>query len=361
MNSLEKDLSRKILEELDGDIENATPTLQLQVLHRGRKKVDLKMGREFLYYDLASLTKILFTTTAFIQAVDQGRIKLKSSVSDWNPSWPYPEMKVRQLLQHHAGLPSWNGYYKKLRKVQKRAGESGSLMEIRRESLWKMLCRESPEKNITQAIYSDLDFLVLGYVLEEVYEKSLFDLSETISENLKLENLHFCKNNKPFKKRSLYAPTEKCPWRKRLLQGEVHDDNAWTLLGVSSHAGLFGTIDDVVRWGKWLRKSYRGESSKLGSTAVVRSFSRRSLSREIGDWGLGFMKPSREGSSAGSYFSPSSIGHTGFTGTSFWWDPSEDILVVLLSNRVSPRRDNRRFVSLRPKIHDWVFQALSRS
>ncbi|MCB0421642.1 MAG: serine hydrolase, partial [Bdellovibrionales bacterium] len=208
------------------------------------------------------------------------------------------------------------------------------------------------------AVYSDLDFLVLGYYLEALYEKELVKIWEGIQEDHHLETLHFCVNNKPKFSKNRYAPTEKCPWRKKVLQGEVHDDNTWSLLGVSSHAGLFGSIHDVSRWGRELRRSYYERGKGLAPSSIVRAYCRRSLPVTVGDWGYGFMKPSRSQSSAGKHFSASSVGHTGFTGTSFWWDPQKDLMIVILSNRVHPSRKNQKFVALRPLIHDWIVQIL---
>jgi CubicO group peptidase (beta-lactamase class C family) len=141
------------------------------------------------------------------------------------------------------------------------------------------------------------------------------------------------------------------------LQGEVHDENAWALGGVASHSGLFGDVQSVSNWALYLREAVLNGTRQL-SPSVARLFSKRSLPKEKGDWAVGFMMPSAEGSSAGHRFSKSSIGHTGFTGTSFWWDPKADILVVLLSNRVYPTRENASFVKLRAVIHDMIYEEL---
>lgn len=357
MNSIEKLISQKIKEATEGDLGSVTPSLALQVFSGGRKRVSLKLGKEFKYFDLASLTKILFTTSAFMNLHDKDRSLLSQPIVHRLPDWPHKSVSSKGLLQHNVGLPWWNAYYKKLKKPQ----AQGMSRELLREKLWNLLCKEPQDRRRKKAIYSDLDFLVLGFYLEQVTGSNLAAHFDELKDSWMTSSLHFCLDNKPKYARRMYAPTEKCPWRKKVLQGEVHDDNTWSMSGVSTHAGLFGTIDDVSRWGLELRKGYLGQKSRLASTSTIRYFCRRSLPRTVGDWGLGFMKPSRPSSSCGKHFALSSVGHTGFTGTSLWWDPRADLLVVLLTNRVHPSRDNRKFVELRPKIHDWVWQAVSHS
>ena len=138
----------------------------------------------------------------------------------------------------------------------------------------------------------------------------------------------------------------------------VHDENAWSIGGIAPHAGLFGGISDLESYGFLLRNIYLGRWNKLISAETLSLFAKRSLPKNCGDWGLGFMLPSLKGSSAGDLMSRKSIGHTGFTGTSFWMDLEKDLFVSLLSNRVHPTRDNKGFVRLRPMIHNWVVEYL---
>ncbi|MGZ3723862.1 MAG: serine hydrolase, partial [Bdellovibrionales bacterium] len=144
----------------------------------------------------------------------------------------------------------------------------------------------------------------------------------------------------------------------KVLQGEVHDDNTWALAGVAPHAGLFAPIEAVSDWGLKLRAAVLHDSKRFGDPKMVRRFVTRQIPPQVGDWGLCFMKPTKGAASCGRYFSPKSFGHTGFTGTSLWMDPIHDVLVVILSNRVHPTRDNKSFALLRPKLHDWIRELL---
>jgi CubicO group peptidase (beta-lactamase class C family) len=154
------------------------------------------------------------------------------------------------------------------------------------------------------------------------------------------------------------AATENCPWRKRVLQGEVHDDNAWTLGGYSGHAGLFSTAEDIYLIANMLRGHYLGERKDFFKPATVREFFRRQDIVKGSDWALGWDTRALEGSSAGRSFSRDSVGHTGFTGTSIWIDLQKDVIAVLLSNRVHPKRDNDKIKQFRPVFHDAVMEAL---
>jgi CubicO group peptidase (beta-lactamase class C family) len=138
----------------------------------------------------------------------------------------------------------------------------------------------------------------------------------------------------------------------------VHDENTWALAGVAPHAGLFGTIDAVADWGLKLRAAVLNDSKRFGDPSMVRRFVKRQIPPRVGDWGLGFMKPSKGTASCGRYFSPQSFGHTGFTGTSLWMDPKNDVLVLIFSNRVHPTRKNSSFVGLRGSLHNWIVESL---
>jgi CubicO group peptidase (beta-lactamase class C family) len=155
----------------------------------------------------------------------------------------------------------------------------------------------------------------------------------------------------------LIAPTERCPWRKRVLCGEVHDDNAWAMGGVAGHAGLFASAAEVDRLAGRLRACWRGEDDFV-PREIVREFWSRDPLVEGSTWALGWDTPSPEGSSAGNRIGRNAVGHLGFTGTSLWIDLERDASVVLLTNRVHPRRDNERIREVRPRIHDAALEAL---
>ena len=155
-----------------------------------------------------------------------------------------------------------------------------------------------------------------------------------------------------------FAATEDCPWRKMVLQGEVDDENAWALGGYSGHAGLFSTAEDVHVITNMIREHYFGMRRDFLKPKTVREFLRRQNIVEGSDWALGWDTRALEGSSAGKNFSRESVGHTGFTGTSIWMDLEKDVVVILLTNRVHPTRNNDRIKTFRPKLHDAVMKEL---
>lgn len=353
MTAFEKKLKKRIL---DGAVEKGgltaiTPGLCVQVNHLGRKIADIRLGKTHRFYDLASLTKIIFTVSTLMQLHDKKRIGVKDKVSSILNWWPHKSVRIDQVLSHTAGLPWWAPFHKELNLKKP--------LPARREDLRKKISRIELGRGPFKAVYSDVDFILLGFLLEEVVGAPLIEIWDALAWREKTPGLHFNENNKPKYKRSFYAPTERCPWRKKVLQGEVHDDNTWSFGGVSSHAGLFGGIDDVTEYGLLLRKAFRTlKGSELASHKTVCKFTRRAISRKQGDWALGFILPTRGAASCGKYFHSSSFGHTGFTGTSLWYDPTRDLLVTILSNRVHPTRENTQYVQFRPKIHDWIIESL---
>jgi CubicO group peptidase (beta-lactamase class C family) len=149
-----------------------------------------------------------------------------------------------------------------------------------------------------------------------------------------------------------FARTEQCPWRGRILDGEVHDDNAWAMGGVAGHAGLFSTARDICTFGAaWL-------ASLDGSGWISRDAAERALTRRPGGRGLGFDAKSPTDSAAGTLCGPRTMGHLGFTGTSIWLDPDRRAVIVLLSNRVHPTRHNEAIRTFRPHFHDVFFGAI---
>ena len=168
------------------------------------------------------------------------------------------------------------------------------------------------------------------------------------------EALHFRPIGEPGEPTNV-AATERCPWRQRLLRGEVHDDNCWTMGGVAGHAGLFGRLRDVHGAGQaWLTALVGGDSGLGVDTDLVQRMVDPGIMHRKGTRVLGWDTPSPGRSSAGRYFGRRSIGHLGFTGTSLWIDPDAEVVVTVLSNRVCPSRDDTRIRRLRPEIHDLV-------
>lgn len=340
----------KLESKLEVAIKSVTPGVCARVYKDGKLIYDIRVGKTHRYYDLASLTKIIFTASVVMRAEEQKLLKVNDLVYKHIPWFPHKKVKIKDLLTHSSGLVAWEPIYKYLRKFKS--------LDERWEHLRRHL-REMPISKKKKSVYSDFGFLLLSQVLERVYQKPLIYIWQDYYNQLAQKStFHFNVNNKIIYKKSQYAPTEKCPWRKKTLRGEVHDDNTWTLGGVSTHAGLFGTIEDVSIWGLKLRNAYYGKNTFI-KTRTCRKFLKRAVPKSIGDWALGFMVPTNGKSSGGKYLSEMSYGHTGFTGTSFWFDAKKDLMIIILSNRVHPTRRNQRYAKLRPEIHNWIIESLS--
>jgi CubicO group peptidase (beta-lactamase class C family) len=155
----------------------------------------------------------------------------------------------------------------------------------------------------------------------------------------------------------MIAPTENCPWRKKILCGEVHDDNAYAMGGVAGHAGIFSSARDIHYLLARLQRCLLGKDSFL-SQALVKEFLAKDESVKNSTFALGWDTPAAAKSASGSYFSARSVGHLGFTGASVWWDLDKLCHIILLTNRVHPSRKNEKIRDFRPHIHDLIMKAL---
>jgi CubicO group peptidase (beta-lactamase class C family) len=355
--------------------DSATPTFQIQAFQKGKLRIDLAFGNRYRYYDWASLTKIVFATTSAMSCVEDGRIHLSDRLTDWLPELTNSELglgkiRLRDLLSHSAGMSWWRPFYKKIDLIPSRDHE------IRWNHLIGLVVRDVKQRaksgeletaRIGTATYSDLDFFLLGEVLKRSTQLGFGTQWSQIAERLRLEDTYFHVSKHASQNRGvreiqsvkhLTAPTEIDKRRgAKPVQGEVHDENASSLMGLAPHSGLFGPIHDLSKYGLELRKLARGEKSRLPKSGA--EFLKRSVPKKKGDWALGFMMPTIGRASCGPRFSPSSIGHTGFTGTSLWFDPKSDVLITILSNRVCPTRKNTRFLQLRPALHSMVMESLN--
>jgi CubicO group peptidase (beta-lactamase class C family) len=235
--------------------------------------------------------------------------------------------------------------------------ESEERKRILREQILKDPLAYSPGK---EYLYSDLGFMILEWIIEESAGMTMRKFVEqNFYQPLSLESTFLSTASLPLPfKREIFAATEDCPWRRRVIQGEVGDENAWALGGYSGHAGLFGPAEEVYVIVKLLREHYLGKRDDYLKPETVRTFFTRQDMVKGSDWCLGWDSPSEENSSAGRYFSRNSVGHTGFTGTSVWMDLDRDVFVILLTNRVHPTRDNEKIKTFRPKLHDLIMEEL---
>lgn len=346
MNDMEFTFSRDLLNELEG----STPGLVVQAYSAGKKEIDFKWGETYSYYDLASVTKVVFTVSAMMKLYEQGKYKLEDSVRK-HLSWFSSEtVTVQQLLAHYSGFVWWLPVYEQIRKLNYIGIEN-------REHSWNylrevLLTQHIPEANTST--YSDLDFWTLGFLIEELWQKDLVEVWNELKEDFGLKKTHFHSGNRPVYAKEEYAPTEECPWRGK-VQGGVHDDNAWSISGVAAHAGLFSTADELSHWALCLRKILLEDQGYVSKETLKKFIQQHGP----GEWAMGMMMPSPEKSLAGTKMSRSAVGHWGFTGTGIWWDHEKDIIITTLSNRTYPNRDNTKFAKqLRPRIHDEIYQWL---
>jgi CubicO group peptidase (beta-lactamase class C family) len=326
------------------------------VFHEAYGKADMFTGEPVTtdtIFDLASLTKPLATALCAMVLVEEKLLRLDDRVGAVLPAFAETDkagVTVEQLLRHTAGLPDYRPYYETLVDRPVRA---------RKAHLQKLLVEERLVTAAgTKTRYSDIGFLLLQMVIEAAADTPLPELARNrIFSPLELDSLHFPQWAPPFGFER-YASTEKCPWRRRMLRGEVHDDNAWALGGVAGHAGLFGTAADVWRLSQVLLELWCGRrASGPVSPQTVRLFLDRPGAALRA---LGFDAPDPVNPSCGSRFSKIAVGHLGFTGTSFWIDPESSVIVVLLTNRVHPSRENQKIRSFRPMIHDAAVVAAVR-
>jgi beta-N-acetylhexosaminidase len=315
-------------------------------------------------YDIASLTKVVATTT-MVAKLTEGDfpvpIDLDAKVERYLPEWTAISEKssgklfrenpdelvwrhkvtVRHLLTHTSGLPAFKEYWR--------------TSHSREESLARIFAEPLEYQPGTKEVYSDLGIILLAEIIERLTGKPLDTLSSTyIFSPLEMTSTMYRPAQKLW---PAIAPTEfDSQLRHRLIQGEVHDENAYVLGGVSGHAGLFSTAPDLAAFCQMLLNGGAYAHHRILRRATVAQFTK---AQELsgGTRTLGWAVPT-EGGSSGHYFSPDSFGHTGFTGTSIWIDPARQLFVVLLTNRVHPTRENTQIQQVRPALHDAVMQAL---
>jgi beta-glucosidase-like glycosyl hydrolase/CubicO group peptidase (beta-lactamase class C family) len=302
-------------------------------------------------YDLASLTKVVVTTTLVEKLVEgdfASPLDLDAPIERYLPEWasgPQPEWRhkvsVRHLMTHTSGLPPFKEYWRTS------TGRQDTLNHIFVEPL-----EYEPG---TKMVYSDLGIILMAEIITRLTGKPLDQLAnEYIFDPLGMKNTMY---NPPKKIWPEIAPTEVDDrWRHRLIQGEVHDENAYAIGGVSGHAGVFSISPDLAAFCQMLVNGGVYAHNRILKRATIAEFTApQPLAKNTRT--LGWVVPT-EGSSSGHYFSVHSYGHTGFTGTTIWIDPDRALFVVLLTNRVNPTRENMKIAQVRPAVHDAIMKAL---
>jgi CubicO group peptidase (beta-lactamase class C family) len=279
---------------------------QRAVAWKGHAQIDPReesLSRE-TWFDLASLTKVIFTTTAILRLVEEGRITLDDPLITAIPDLRQYDVNAlerrltfRQCLAQQTHLPAVEPLY-----------TYGQDQDTLRAFILQRVWQSGPP------VYSDINFMLLGIAIERITGQPLRDQPLP-------ENFSFCPDPR------LCAATERCTWRGRVIRGEVHDENAFALGGASGHAGLFGTIDGVLDFARGLL-----DGSALSPESLTAIRTRESDKRTIG-W-----EGSYAGWHGGDACSSATIGHTGFTGTGLWIDFDRGVAWSLLTNRVHPSR-----------------------
>lgn len=304
-----------------------------------------------IFFDLASLTKPLAIVPALLSLMEEKKLSWNTTLGQiFGESVPKDKtrIQIKQLMSHCSGLPAHKEYFKELVKIQE--GE-------RKKAVYSWILEE---KLIyfpgTDCVYSDLGFMLLGFIIEKISGKNLEGyIREKIYKPLHLDSSLFFTEKE---KRHIYVPTTTCPWTGEILAGRVHDDNCRAMGGVGGHAGLFGTIGGVVQWSEYILSQIKGRKRHpfYGNDNLRIAVTKETHSTRT----PGFDTPSMTGSSSGRFFSPSSFGHLGYTGTSFWVDPQKELIIVLLTNRVYWGNDNELIRQFRPLMHDTVMGCLSK-
>ena len=280
-------------------------------------------------YDLASLTKVFFTTTEIAKRVEGGSVKLSDRLTtlipdlEWHADWS--EVELGDVLSQSAGFQAWKSFWGKTPK----------------DIFAEIASMPASYSKGTRSIYSDLGFILLG---------------KWLLPSTKLKNFMVCPKQNGVSLDRL-MPSGEVAHRGGLIQGDVHDDNAYSLGGMAGHAGLFGTVEDCLELGRfWMDSLLSG--TKSISKDVASMFVTAKVRHEPQPHVMGWMVPSAEGSSAGSMVSKNAFGHLGFTGTSIWLDPDRQAVVILLTNRTYPSAENQKIKGFRPKFHDAIWSEL---
>ena len=322
-----------------------------------------KVTNESLF-DLASITKAVATTSAIMKLFEERKIWLYDCVSEYIPGFDTNgkgNIRIMNLLLHNSGLPAWMPFYTTCK------NKEDVLNEIRNSELKYVTG--------TNFIYSDLNMIILAEIVENVTSKSLDKYCrENIFEPLNMANTFF---NPPEDKIDLCLPTEyDTYWRMRQLQGEVHDETASVLNGISGNAGLFSNASNLYKFMRMLllEGKYEDESiappypifKELFKKETVERFIERYETKDYENtraFGWDTKQPpiGNYNSQCGELISDNCFGHTGYTGTSIWCDKDRKLIIIFLTNRVYPKRGNDGILKLRPILHDEIIKLFSKN
>lgn len=326
------------------------PGAVIHISHQGQTLMKEAIGYRVVYpdkkpmnldtvFDLASLTKVVATLPSILKLIEAGEIRLDDSIAYFLPemkSKGKEAIKLRHLLTHTSGLIAHRNYF---------------LEKLSTEQILQSIYQEELLYPIgTKVVYSDLNYILLYRLIEALtnQEFSRFAQKE-IFEPLEMKGACF----QPAFDRERYAATEYSELLKDYKHGIVHDDNTEFMGGISGHAGLFSTIDDLNHYATMIENDGLYKGKRILSKAAI-ELSRKNYTPFAQEYrGLGWVINGPDSSSCGDFFSPSSYGHTGYTGTSIWFDPESNLRIILLTNRVHFGRKDP-IIRLRPRLHNII-------
>ncbi len=380
MNNRLSPLTRAVKVVSKAYLKLGIPSISVAVMRHGNLICETALGYpdpahkaqptdEQTLYDLASVTK-LFTATAFMVLCAQGKTALDQPVSKVLPAFtgtrpiqPYEDpldwggwvtvqqrrsgvdagaITFRQLLTHSSGLPAWRPLF--------RQADANAAREMALNTFFSYLPG-------TDTVYSDIGLILTGLAIEALTGTRLDKaLHQLVIKPLKLTHTRYLPVGKR-RETTNVAATEWCPWRGRRVVGEVHDENAWQLGGVAGHAGLFSTARDLAAFGQLFLLG----GSPLLTPDLVREMTSHQFSKDDLQRGIGFQLWSPDPEASSNPLGILSYGHTGFTGTSLWIDPSRETVIALLSNEVYRGRQERLTLPLRVDMHHAIIRALDRA
>jgi serine-type D-Ala-D-Ala carboxypeptidase len=357
---------RALLEE--GVAGEVAPLMRIEVVHRGASVISAGNAHADTMFDLASVTKVMSTTACCLSLVHSNALRLDHTVGAMLGDAPVASATIEDLLFHRSGLPAFRPFFAEAIATWPKLLGPDCPADTRARARRHVIAAAlgSPRSARREAVYSDIGFILLGEIVSKAAGLPLDVLFDhRVRDPLSLTAGYRRLSEKPALPVHLAAtgatrPREPAPGQEGMWDtpvvptepGEVDDDNAWAMDGVSGHAGLFGAARDVARFGQGvLEGRYAPPVGAWGADTTTPGSTRA----------LGFDTPSPDGSSAGPRFGKGpkgAIGHLGFTGTSLWVDLDRELVVALCTNRVAFGRINQRIRDFRPRVHDAVLEEL---
>lgn len=344
-------MREKVLSFLQKEVELGNiPGAAIYISHRGECLLEESVGYRILgpgqepasistVYDLASITKVAATLPSILRLIDDGALRLEDPLFLFIPEFGRggkETITIRHLLTHTSGLPAHRRFY-----------EGG----MKTEQIIAQICNEelasSPGEKV---VYSDLGMIMLYAAVERITGQPFQDyVREEFFEPMEMTETGF---NLPFEK-SRFAATEYSERLGEIRQGVVHDGNAETMSGISGHAGLFSTVRDMAKFAEMVEGGGLFRGKRILSQAALEMSRQNETPGAFESRGLGWSLKSPGVLSCGDLFSSSSYGHTGYTGTSIWFDPDKELHVILLTHRVhAPHQE--AILRLRPRLHNLI-------